>query len=301
MSKETVKTSALGKGMSALLGNSSAPLNALNVDNSSIGKTNESNGFIMVPIGAVKANKEQPRKIFKDKEIAELSASIKENGIIQPLVVAAPENGKYLLISGERRLRASRLAGLDMVPVVIKKVTKKDHMAMAIIENVQRSDLNCVEEALAYFQLMNEFSLTQEEVAKKIGKDRSTIANFLRILKLPREVVKMVQKDELSFGHAKVLVAVKNDESIKRFALETVQNKLSVRELEKLIKSKKTLKATPKSNKFFDEKMDMLKQKLEKKTGYHFDVKTKNNGSGTITIKFNNEGELNDVYEYLMK
>jgi ParB family chromosome partitioning protein len=290
---------ALGKGMSALLGSNSSALSANNIDNSTI-TNRENNGSLLVPIEKIKANKEQPRKIFKDKEIAELSASIKENGIIQPLVVTE-NNGEFVLISGERRLRASRLAGLEMIPVVIKKATKKDQMAMAIIENVQRSDLNCVEEALAYYQLMNEFSLTQEEVAKKIGKDRSTIANFLRILKLPREVIKMIQRDDLSFGHAKVLVSLKSDEAILRSAREAVESKLSVRDLEKLIKSKKSTSKSKESNKYLDEQTDILKGKLEKKTGYHFDVKTKANGAGAITIKFNNEAELNDVFEYLMK
>lgn len=294
------KKGALGKGMSALLGNSNAPLNANNIDNTSIGNNNTEAGFVLVDIAKVKANRKQPRKIFKDKEIMELSASIKENGIIQPLIVTLDEDKNFKLISGERRLRASRLAGLEKVPVVIKRVTEKEHAAMAIIENVQRSDLNCVEEALAYYSLMNEFNLTQEEVAKQIGKDRSTIANFLRILKLPKDVIKMLQKDELSFGHAKVLVAQKDDEVIKRFAREVVDNNLSVRELEKLIKAKK-IKAPKQSNKFFDEKVDGLKQKLEKRTGYHFDIKTKTNGSGTITIKYSNEADFNDIYEYLLK
>jgi ParB family chromosome partitioning protein len=292
--------SALGKGMSALLGSSSSPLTASNVDNTSIGSKPTEAGFVLVDISKIKANKKQPRKIFKDKEIMELSASIKENGIIQPLIVTIDEDNSYKLISGERRLRASRLAGLEKVPVVIKRVTEKEHAAMAIIENVQRSDLNCVEEGLAYYSLMNEFNLTQEEVAKQIGKDRSTIANFLRILKLPKDVIKMLQKDELSFGHAKVLVAQKDDEVIKRYAREVVDNNLSVRELEKLIKTKKTVKPKQ-TNKFFDEQVDALKNKLEKRTGYHFDIKTKSNGSGTITIKYSNEADFNDIYEYLLK
>lgn len=294
------KKGALGKGMSALLGNSDSPLNASNIDNTSIGNNTAQAGFVLVDIAKVKANRKQPRKIFKDKEIMELSASIKENGIIQPLIVTLDEDKNFKLISGERRLRASRLAGLEKVPVVIKRVTEKEHAAMAIIENVQRSDLNCVEEALAYYSLMNEFNLTQEEVAKQIGKDRSTIANFLRILKLPKDVIKMLQKDELSFGHAKVLVAQKDDEVIKIFAREVVDNNLSVRDLEKLIKSKKISKPKQ-SNKFFDEKVDALKQKLEKRTNYHFDIKTKPNGSGTISIKYSNEADFNDIYEYLLK
>ena len=286
-------TAALGRGMSALLGGNASPL--IKGNNEEL----NNNGSLLVPISKVKANKEQPRKIFKDKDITELSASIKENGIIQPLIVTREEDGSFMLISGERRLRASRLAGLEMVPVVVKKVTKKEHMAMAIIENVQRSDLNCVEEALSYYSLMNEFGLTQEEVAKQIGKERSSIANFLRILKLPREVVGLLQKEEISFGHAKVLASLKDDEAIKRFARFAIDEKYSVRDLEKAIKAKKS--STPKtSNKFFDEKLDSIKQKLETKTGYHFDLKTKNNGSGMITLKYNNEAEFNDIFKYLM-
>lgn len=171
---------------------------------------------------------------------------------------------------------------------------------MAIIENVQRSDLNCVEEALAYYQLMNEFNLTQEEVAKKVGKERSSVANFLRILKLPREVVQMLQKEELSLGHAKVLAAIKDDEKTKRMARTAVDEGMSVRDLEKLIKTKASAPKTA-PNKFFDQKVDALKQKLEQKTGYHFDLKTKNNGSGQIAIKFGNEAEFNDIFEFLLK
>lgn len=311
VSKSKNTKNQLGKGMAALLGSGAAPIGTNNPKNELTNQARVqvqedkhkevklSDGPLLVELSQIKANKEQPRKIFKDKEIMELASSIKENGIIQPLIVSMNEDGGFNLIAGERRLRASKLAGLEKVPVVVKKVTKKETLVMAIIENVQRSDLNCVEEALAYYQLMNDFNLTQEEVAKKIGKERSTIANFLRILKLPREVLQYLQKDELSFGHAKVLAAVKDDDKIKRFALEAMQNALSVRELEKLIKTKKTSK--PKlNNPFFDEKIDNLKSKLEKKTGFHFDLKSKSNGAGLVSIKFNNEAEFNDIYEYLM-
>lgn len=294
----------LGKGMAALLGSGAAPIGTKKSAPIEPPKTQSKEKLFstpnLVPIEKIKANKEQPRKIFKDKDILELSNSIKENGIIQPLIVSESEDGKFLLIAGERRLRASKLAGIEMVPVVIKKATKKEILSMAIIENVQRSDLNCVEEALAYYQLMNDFSLTQEEVAKKIGKDRSTIANFLRILKLPREVLQQLQKEELSFGHAKVLASIKEDEKAKRFALQAIQENLSVRELEKLIKTNSKSKNSKESNVYFDEQIDALKGKLEKKTGFHFDVKSKPNGSGTVTLKFSNEAEFNDIYEYLM-
>jgi len=288
---------ALGKGMSALLSSNNAMSNMH--ENEKSGSIEPTGGPLLVPVDKIIANKEQPRKIFKDKELVELCNSIKENGVIQPITVSE-ENGKYIIIAGERRFRASKLAGLERVPVIVKRTTKKESLVMAIIENVQRSDLNCVEEALAYYQLMTEFELTQEEVAKKIGKERSTIANFLRILKLPREVVQFLQKEELSFGHAKVLASIKEDELSRRLARVAVEENLSVRELEKKIKATKSNK--PKTqNEFFDERVDAIKKKLETKTGYHFDLKTKNNGSGTISIKFNNEAEFNDIYEYLIK
>lgn len=299
MSKQKL---ALGKGMGALL-SSSKTASDLTMKND-VGpiepKTKIEEGVFLAPIEKVKPNKDQPRKIFKDKELLELSNSIKENGIIQPITVFQ-EDGQFIIIAGERRYRASKLAGLDKIPAIVKKVTRKDVLAMAIIENVQRSDLNCVEEALAYFQLMNEFDLTQEQVAKRIGKERSTIANFLRILKLPREVIQFIQRDELSFGHAKVLASVKEDEKVKRLARLAIDEKLSVRELEKAIKSNKSQKPANIQNKYFDEQVDALKKKLETKTGYHFALKTKGNGSGTITIKFNNEAEFNDIYDYLLK
>lgn len=296
MSKAT--KSALGRGMGALLGGANSQIiNSNTLAATQTAPIEPRTGSLLIPIHKIKANKEQPRKIFKDKELLELSASIKENGVIQPITVLE-EDGKFVIIAGERRFRASKLAGLDSVPVIIKKASKKDVLVMAIVENVQRSDLNCVEEALAYYQLMNEFNLTQEEVAKRVGKERSGVANFLRILKLPREVIQFLQKEELSLGHAKVLASIKEDEVAKRYARDAVENKLSVRELEKLIKTK-TNKKSVVSNKFFDEKIDALRNRLEKRTGYHFDVKSKGNG-GSISIKFTNEAEFNDIFEYLI-
>lgn len=299
----------LGKGMAALLGNNPS------------GYTDRNDGPIepvqapvakkeiqietqpmLVDVDKISTNKGQPRKIFKEKDLLELSESIKENGVIQPILVHE-KDGMFEIVAGERRYRASKLAGLTKVPVIVKRATKKDVLVMSIIENVQRSDLNCVEEALAYFQLMNEFELTQEEVAKKIGKERSTIANFLRILKLPKDVIVSLQKELLSFGHAKVLVSLNDDELTKRLANEVIANGLSVRELEELAKnSKKKVKPTENNNnKFLADQYTQLRNKLEQKTGYHFGVKPKKNGAGEIVIKFSNEAEFNDIFSYLMK
>lgn len=300
------KPAQLGKGMAALLGGTAAPAmpakNAAPIEAPAPKAGVVEHQPMLVPIEMVIPNRAQPRKIFKEKELLELAESIKENGIIVPLIVTDSGDGKFELVAGERRLRAARLAGLDRVPVSVKRATKKDTTVMSIIENVQRSDLNCVEEGLAYFQLMNDFGLTQEEVAKKIGKERSTIANFLRILRLPQEVVMLLNKEQLSFGHAKVLVAISEAELIKRMANEAATKQLSVRELEELVKKSRPGKAAKeKDSKFIDERYTQLRGRLEKKTGFHFGMKTGKNGSGSITIKFSNEAEFNDIFSYLMK
>ena len=216
------KKIALGKGIASLLQDAS-PQSAMNQNYNSQYAHQEvpsvpaekeieiryENTPLLVDVNSIKTNPNQPRKIFKEKDLEELAESIKENGIIQPLIVAELENGHYELVAGERRLRAAKKIGLEQVPVVVKKATEREKMIMSIIENVQRSDLNCVEEALAYYQLMNEYKLTQEDVAKKLGKERSTVANFLRVLNLPRPVIDLLQKEILSFGHAKILASVK--------------------------------------------------------------------------------------------
>jgi ParB family chromosome partitioning protein len=175
---------------------------------------------------------------------------------------------------------------------------------MSIIENVQRSDLNCVEEALAYFNLMETFKITQEEVAKRIGKERSTIANFLRLLKLPKDVIMLLKQESLSFGHGKVLASLKDDKKISRLALEAAQKSLSVRDLEKLVKQLENQKISEvkheNTNTQSSQRLNVLKETLEKKTGFHFDLKEKSAGKGFIQINYSNEAELNDIYEYLL-
>ncbi len=306
------KKMALGKGIASLIDSQAsnpflqakskmemdAPIGSAEVK---VEKKEDASPY-MISVDQIKTNPNQPRKIFKEELLLELSNSIKENGVIQPLIVVKTDVG-FELVAGERRLRASKMAGLKEVPVVIKRATDREKMVMSIIENVQRSDLNCVEEALAYFQLMEEFQLTQEEVSKKVAKDRSTVANFLRILKLPRDVVDMLQKELLSFGHAKVLAAVKEREDCLRIANEAIVKKLSVRETEKLVKSKKSpakMKDSTQAN-YFSEKLDVYRQKLEQSTGYHFGIKADKKGGGQIVLNFSNEAEFNDLYEYLLK
>lgn len=300
------KKIALGKGIASLIQETpneilSQSLKDLDKGEGKKAKETEiDNSPCLVDINTIEANPGQPRKIFKEKELDELTESIKENGIIQPLLISKAEKG-FELIAGERRLRAAKKAGLEKVPAIIKRGTDRDKMVMSIIENVQRSDLNCVEEALAYYNLMDDFKLSQEEVAKRVGKERSTVANFLRILKLPRAVIELVQKDILTFGHAKVLAGVQEREKAIRLAEMAVSEEWSVRELEKKIKSNPMPKEGPKKDIELENKLDNLKTKLEQRTGFHFQIKGKKTGNGQIVLKYTNEAEFNDIFEYLMK
>jgi len=306
-----MKKQVLGKGLASLLQtNSTASPDIKNnliekeISNTEIVKKEpleiSDNSVLMVDISDIKINKNQPRKIFKEEELEELSKSIKENGVIQPLLVIQEEN-KFEIIAGERRYRASKMANIDKVPVIVKKVTDRQRLIISIIENVQRSNLNCIEEALAYFQLMEDFGLTQEDVAKRVGKERSTVANFLRILKLPRKIIEALHRDQLTFGHAKILAGVKDVERANRLAHLCIVNSLSVKELSKLVKKKEKVK-TDRVNPF-EEKFDGLKENLERKTGFHFGIKSSSptKAAGSIMIKFQNEAEFNDIYDFFMK
>ena len=292
------KKVALGKGIGSLIRETPNQILAHSLqDSEEASSPMEEGGSLLVNVSDIVVNPKQPRKIFKKRELEELAASIRENGIIQPLVVAQTGAG-FELIAGERRLRAAREIGLEKVPVILKHSTERDRMIMSIIENVQRSDLNCIEEALAYYQLMEEFRLTQEEVAKRLGKERSSIANFLRILKLPREVIDLVQKDLLSFGHAKILSSLKEREEVIRLAEEAVKEECSVRELERWIAQKRptTLRRPRKENQY-----DSLRQKLEQNTGFHFSIVSNSKNSGKIAIKFSNGEEFNRIYDFLLR
>lgn len=186
----------------------------------------------------------QPRREFKAEAIEELAQSIRSNGIIQPLVVRKTNEG-YELIAGERRLRAAKAAGLKQVPIVIRRSTDREALELALIENIQRQDLNCVEEALAYFQLSQDFSLTQEEVAQRVGKDRATVANHLRLLRLPEEILEDLKKNALTLGHGKVLLSLEENESRLRARAEILEKGLSVRDAEALIESMKAQSSAP--------------------------------------------------------
>lgn len=202
--------------------------------------------FFRCPIGEIHPNPYQPRKNMDDHGLAELAASIREKGIIQPLLVRKDgENGGYELIAGERRLRAAKRAGLDEVPVIVKTASAEDRLELALIENIQRENLNPIEEAIAYRRLSDEFGLTQEEVARKVGKDRSTVANIMRLLLLPDFVKQDMADNRYSMGHARVLLGLATPEEIKDVRDRIVAEGLTVRQVEMIVGSKKTKRKAP--------------------------------------------------------
>jgi ParB family chromosome partitioning protein len=196
-------------------------------------------GIAMAAIEDIQVNQYQPRRDFDDQALEELAQSIRANGIIQPLVVRKNPNGGYELIAGERRLRASKRVGLKQVPIVIRRSTDREALELALIENIQRQNLNCVDEALAYFQLVEDFALTQEEVAVRVGKERATVANYLRLLRLPQEVLDDLKNGVLSFGHGKVLLSLEDPELRIRARNQILEKHLSVRDAETLVEQMK--------------------------------------------------------------
>lgn len=192
-------------------------------------------GISLSAIEEIHTNPYQPRRDFDDQALEELAQSIRANGIIQPLVVRKRTQGGYELIAGERRLRAAKLAGLKFVPVVIRRSTDRESLELALIENIQRQNLNCIDEALAYSQLVSDFSLTQEEVSVRVGKDRATVANHLRLLRLPDAIIDDLKRQILSFGHGRALLGLDDNELRLRIRAEVVQKRLSVRDTEALV------------------------------------------------------------------
>jgi|UniRef100_UPI003FF0DBF6 ParB family chromosome partitioning protein len=255
-----------------------------------------------VKITQIEPNKSQPRKQFDEDALQELADSIKQYGVLEPLIVT--KKGKfYEIIAGERRWRAARLAGVKEVPVVIREYTDREIMEISLIENIQREDLNPIEEALAYESLINEYSLTQEEVAEKVSKNRSTIANSLRLLKLCDEVRQMIIEDKLTTGHARALIPIEDAELQTEAANFIFDNKLSVRDTEIYIKkllsipkeSKENIVATNDLSIFYNDIESRLKDIL----GAKIAIKSKNNDKGKIEINYYSQDELERITEML--
>jgi ParB family chromosome partitioning protein len=269
----------LGRGLSSLIGETKVEIN--------INK---------VSISDLVSNKFQPRKVFDEDSLQELTNSIKERGIIQPIIVrkSSEDNSKYEIIAGERRWLAAQKAGLHEIPVVITDVDDLKSLEFAIVENVQRNDLNAIEEARGYKRLIEEFSYDQEKVAQFIGKSRSHIANFLRLLSLPEAVLKLIETKKLSPGHAKILVGLNNAEFV---ANKIVEKNLSVRQAENFVKIFKTTKQSTKSSK--DTNIKDLESSITEKIGLNVSIKNKKNNTGLITFEYKDFDQLNKIIDII--
>lgn len=243
---------------------------------------------------------DQPRKVFNQEDLLSLSASIKESGIIQPLIVVRKEDGRFELIAGERRLRASKLAGLEKVPVVIKNTNDQAKAVMALIENLQRKDLSPLEIAQAYQQLQDEYSISKEELSKKIGVSRSIISNYIRMLTMPEEIKKLLEEEKISFGHCKVLAGVKPESRAIELALKCAAQQLPVAKLEKLWKAEQENKATAKdSPKKEDTSQDNFGQevasKMKEKLQLSIDNHEHKENEGKIVIHYKTKEDLDKI------
>ena len=275
-----VRKGGLGKGLDALF-----------IDNTT------DNGAVTLRISEIEPNRSQPRKEFDESALADLADSIREHGVIQPLLVRPLPTGGYQLVAGERRWRASRMAGLGEVPVVIRELSDHEAMELALIENLQRQDLNPMEEALGYRSLMEEYQMTQEEVAKAIGKSRPAIANSLRLLALPQQVVDLIREGKLSAGHGRALLALEEESAILEAAQTAVKKHWTVREIEKMAQSshKKTKVSTgPDKDHYYTE----LELALSQVLGRQVTITSKSKNR-TLSIAFFDKEDLSALVSRL--
>ncbi len=330
MNKTTQNRPALGKGLASLLSTtaqhntaptvnpndvvSEAPVKPKPLNPVAQGQGAEADatpnkdrhpGISMCLLDDIVPNAFQPRRSFDDASIDELAQSIRENGLIQPLVVRKAQKG-YQLIAGERRLRAAKIAGLKQIPIVIRRTTDKEALELAIIENVQREDLNCIDTALAYQQLAAEFDMTQEQVAQRVGKDRASVANALRLLKLPQKIQNWLKQETLTFGHGKALSGIEDPNLLENFASQAVDSAWSVRELERQIQLQKDNRAGLSNS--AGEKIDVtplelrfksLGNELSKKYSTKVAVRG-NEKKGKIVVEYFSREDLDRILDQLM-
>ena len=281
---------ALGKGLQALLPEKKTLTWKVERDGEAIS---------MVALNKIIPNRYQPRTVFSDDELASLSQSIKEHGVLQPIILRRKGDGMYELIAGERRLRASTLAGLSTIPALVRNSNDEKALALALVENIQRQNLNPMEEAKAYSRLIGEFGLTQELVASSVGKDRSSIANILRLLMLPKEVQQFIESGTLSLGHAKVLAGISSASTQMHIAKRIVSEHLSVRQTEQLVSAPKNGGSTKRS-KTGKNQFHHLEDQLRKHFGTKVQVKTGARG-GQLIIQYYSDEELDRVTALILE
>ena len=295
-----VKKKGLGKGLDSLIPDNKP---AKTAQDKSVEKKNEpelKTGEQMMKKNAVEPNREQPRKKFEEDALLELADSIKQFGILQPLLVKKRKD-YYEIIAGERRWRAAKLAGLKEVPVIVKDLSEQEIVEISLIENIQRENLNPIEEAMAFKRLLTEFNLKQDEVAERVSKSRTAVTNSMRLLKLDERVQQMIVDEMISTGHARALLAVDDKELQYELANKVFDEKLSVRETEKLVKDiknpkKETVKKEIKHNFIYDDLANRMKEVM----GTKVNISSKGNGKGKIEIEYYSDSELERMFEMIM-
>ena len=295
------KKSGLGKGLDSLIPNKKNDISDSKVEKKQE-KENDSpkSGEIMVRINEVEPNRDQPRKDFDEDALMELADSIRQFGILQPLLVQKKKN-YYEIIAGERRWRAAKLAGIKEVPIIVKDYTDQEIVEISLIENIQRENLNPIEEAMAFKRLLQEFQLKQDEVAERVSKSRTAVTNSMRLLKLSPRVQQMIIDDMISTGHARALLAIDDEEQQFILANKIFDEKLSVRETEKLVKAlknpKKEVKKEKSEHTFIYENIE---EQIKNIMGTKVSVNQKATGKGKIEIEYYSEEELERIYDLLM-
>ena len=278
------KKSGLGTGLDALF-----------LDNSA---TESNNATVTLPISEIEPNREQPRKVFDEKALEDLANSIKQNGIIQPLLVRPLSDGSYQLVAGERRWRAARMVGLHEVPVTIREMTDEEASVFALIENLQREDLNPVEEAEGIKSLIETYGFTQEEAAERVGKSRVAVTNTLRLLKLPESVLRLLGDGKITAGHSRALLSLDDEKEMLRIAEAAISQELSVRQVEKMVKyalqgeKPKPKKRDKKRDKFYDEVEIALTNVLGRKVKVYL---SSTGNKGTLEFEFFGKEDLSKL------
>ena len=296
------KRNGLGKGLDSLIPNKTAGKSekTSSKKSSDDSKKEDKTGEVMVKINSVEPNREQPRKDFDEDSLVELADSIKQFGILQPLIVQQHKD-YYEIIAGERRWRAAKMAGIKEVPVIIKNYTDQEIVEISLIENIQRENLNPIEEAMAFKRLLEEFDLKQDEVAERVSKSRTAVTNSMRLLKLSERVQQMIIDDMISTGHARALLALDDEEQQYQLANRIFDEKLSVRETEKLVKALKDPKKMVKKEKIEHTFVyENLEERMKGIIGTKVRVNPKANGKGKIEIEYYSEDELERIYDLIM-
>lgn len=283
---------ALGRGLSALFSDSSpASKNTISTEE-----------LLEVNLDLIDPNPEQPRTNFSEEKLNELAQSIRTNGLVQPILLRRTENERYQIIAGERRWRAAQLAGLKRIQAVVRQITNDKSLEFALIENIQRQELNPIEEAQAYQRLIHTLGITQDELAEQVGKDRSSIANYLRLLKLSSTIQEMIVAERLTMGHARALLGIESNELQAKLANEIVREKLSVRETEALVKRMSSSRSVSNNSTLGrnDANIRAAELKLKRLLGTQVRIKFGHKG-GKIDISFGSAADLDRIYSIIMR